>query len=650
MNIFGGFGLPPPLDMGFNLAVASGTVLWELDSESKSFALAAIGTLPSELTVDALPNFGVFGKLFRWKDPVDSQFSLYAHLTNKADVPPAILRLEGQVALNVLGKEWDFVRFVAEVDFEDFEYVVAGRLNTPTRAGSIEMSGRIGVSGGSLGGSWNYFVTNPLTGSTFSLEATTRVEVSPNEDTFLSQTGELTYCPLGTEANCQSLSVLIDLSEDGVVIDTDSSFFSVDELTNGILNLANFETNNRWSGPVPETNEPFALSETESDNLLIAASLSNRVYRFKNSDSFESFEEFFEDPTGLDAAVVAVYPDKCFVAFQGTRPVESTEVDEAFFGFPGLAKEGLADILSNVDNRVKLPISNIENTATCEISQGYFESYERLREFVEPKVESDCIAMNKPIYLTGHSQGGALAQIAGVRFESSEPKMYLFAPAPTFFDECPSVPDSRMLSFVNSEEDTSLLSAFNTQTPVEYDVIPFADALVQYLSGAPRALLGPFLEYFGLPNISLEKAFVGSYNGPFVVLSPNDQVQASYVRTRLTILNARVSVDLLDAQEFFDPDVVFKVLSTHNMDEYERKIKAVVQGNENRFAANGFQTSTWCPAGSKFLCEDTCISSGICTSFQKDEPCVPFAGTCTEGTACVPGLNRCKEPCLLFCD
>ena len=151
---------------------------------------------------------------------------------------------------------------------------------------------------------------------------------------------------------------------------------------------------------VPSSNAPFALSTIESENLKIAASLSNRVYLFKQTDSFDpSFEEYFEPANQQDAAAVAVYPDRCFVALRGTKPFNTTEVD-ASEAFKTITVDYVKDLLANADNIVKQDIFNIGNTASCRVSNGYFESYERVREFIETKVLAEC--QGKSLYITGH--------------------------------------------------------------------------------------------------------------------------------------------------------------------------------------------------------------------------------------------------------
>ena len=140
-----------------------------------------------------------------------------------------------------------------------------------------------------------------------------------------------------------------------------------------------------------------------------AMSLANRVYLFKSTDTFEPNETYYESGDKLDAVAVAVYDDKCIVAFRGTKPIESTEIMGLI---PTFTVQGIVDILQNVGTLVKLDLpSKTDPTKTCSVGESYYNGYFNTPDF-EDQIDADCIAQGKNLVLTGHSQGAALAQFA----------------------------------------------------------------------------------------------------------------------------------------------------------------------------------------------------------------------------------------------
>ena len=210
-----------------------------------------------------------------------------------------------------------------------------------------------------------------------------------------------------------------------------------------------------------------------------------------------------------------------------------------------------------------------------------------------------------------------------MRLESFQPQLYLFAPAPTFFSDCPFVPDERMLSFVNTEKSNIPFSSINPVpfiNPVQFDIVPFVDAVADFLVGAPSDVLNFLQGVFGI-NInvpSLTDAFVGSYNGPFVVLSPDVATEASYVESRDLLLSGPIGLDVMDIQDVL-ADTAFALFSTHNMDEYERKVNAIID-LVGTFNVVGFGPGSPCNPNvdlNEYYCEDFCLEQGVCTGFQE---------------------------------
>lgn len=205
--------------------------------------------------------------------------------------------------------------------------------------------------------------------------------------------------------------------------------------------------------------------------------------------------------------------------------------------------------------------------------------------------------------------------------------MINIAPAPAFFDDCPLVPDNRIINFVNTEFDGSITEI---STPVQFDVVPFVDVFLErYLINN----LG-FIVWQLLPDdisqaiqSSITDFFVGSYKGPFFILNPNGKgfPSASYVATRQEIIDGNnVGLDVLDLGELLDftsTSYAEKFVSAHNPDEYESKINALYDKDNTILQANGFESFTFCNPGSEFMCEGFCPLNALCSSGALGEAC-----------------------------
>ena len=87
------------------------------------------------------------------------------------------------------------------------------------------------------------------------------------------------------------------------------------------------------------------------------------------------------------------------MALRGTKPFDTPEGSPSE-AFKTITVNTFQDIFANIDNIVKRDIFNIGNTGSCSVSNGFFESYERVREFIETKVLAEC--QGKSLYITGH--------------------------------------------------------------------------------------------------------------------------------------------------------------------------------------------------------------------------------------------------------
>lgn len=206
---------------------------------------------------------------------------------------------------------------------------------------------------------------------------------------------------------------------------------------------------------VPSCALAKSLSAGDMDLILKAASLSNRVYLWDDVGFDEAFETYYESEDQVDAVAVAVYSDKCMVAFRGTKPMKENNVVANGVGggiaVPDLTIAGIIDFLSNVAFQKEKVVSKADQSKSCTVGQPMVQSYYNILD-VEDQIDADCVAQGLPLIFTGHSQGAALAQLAAVRYEQQQPFIINFGPMATFFDddECPTVPHERILNFINT--------------------------------------------------------------------------------------------------------------------------------------------------------------------------------------------------------
>jgi len=392
--------------------------------------------------------------------------------------------------------------------------------------------------------------------------------------------------------------------------------------------------------------EQRSLSKKEMDEIKLAADISRRVYKFTKSDVEKANEVYFESQNKEEAAIVAKFSDKCIVGFRGTKPVESTEITSFT---PKILKHNIADILINAKTMEKRDISSrSDHNVKCEIGSGYHDAYTQTKsatskdhpEDFEDFIEKKCASL--PLVFTGHSQGAGLAQIAAVRFENRQPMIINFAPAPTFFGDCDAVPHERIINFINTETDDGILDEltgglfnditggiFNIKEPVQFDVIPFIDKLLSYIS--------PFLDAFvasGLPqkiaddmkDVKCEydsvACFVGSYKGDFFVLSPNSKGSAAYVGRHEDITEGSfLMLDLFDWSDILHFENWGQVLvSAHDMAAYEKKILKLFD-NKKSLSVDGFEPFTWCNPGDDWMCSGSCTGIALCSSGADEDPC-----------------------------
>jgi hypothetical protein len=83
----------------------------------------------------------------------------------------------------------------------------------------------------------------------------------------------------------------------------------------------------------------------------------------------------------------------------------------------------------------------------------------------------DCVNKDECVVLTGHSQGGAIAAVAGVYLADLNPYVVTFGQPPTINAPCPLITSDRWYRYVNTKSIESGLEG------LAYDPVPFAPSM-----------------------------------------------------------------------------------------------------------------------------------------------------------------------------
>jgi triacylglycerol lipase len=110
---------------------------------------------------------------------------------------------------------------------------------------------------------------------------------------------------------------------------------------------------------------------------------------------------FVSGPSGIDACLVGTNDDGVILAFRGTLPPDSPNHEQTF-------KDWLNDV-----NAVLVSQPKIQG----KVHKGFWNAVDALWPGLVAEVQRQLAAApGKPLYVTGHSKGGAMADLAAVRF------------------------------------------------------------------------------------------------------------------------------------------------------------------------------------------------------------------------------------------
>lgn len=203
----------------------------------------------------------------------------------------------------------------------------------------------------------------------------------------------------------------------------------------------------------PQTS--LVLTESLMDLIRASGQLSSLAYEenpaVADSD-FQLFSFYDEEP---DQALVALHNGYCFAAFRGTT-------------------------LTWNDWQQNLAIGNDEvcndhQKTCCTTRTGFYQAYDTsYRHELEQDIRKcarSCSNKDECVVLTGHSQGGAIAAVAGVALADLNPYVITFGQPATIDHPCPLIRSERWYRLVNTKESETL------HVGISYDPVPFVPGL-----------------------------------------------------------------------------------------------------------------------------------------------------------------------------
>ena len=214
LRTFGANGLVDfSLDIAnmFDMKCQLASATMYLSNTNNSTDIAVAGKAPLLGDCDIGPFFQMFSV------PDTSAFTIYGHYSDNPprNVPRSVLTGEGEVALNVLGQDFEFASCSFEVDAATKQMHVEGKLQLPGIA-EITMRGNVTTENAIIEGGFGIEFENPLTKSTFSFNVNNVLSWNMEESlATLNHDANLEYCPFGSNDLCVGFDVSVDIGTDG---------------------------------------------------------------------------------------------------------------------------------------------------------------------------------------------------------------------------------------------------------------------------------------------------------------------------------------------------------------------------------------------------------------------------------------------------
>jgi hypothetical protein len=245
------------------------------------------------------------------------------------------------------------------------------------------------------------------------------------------------------------------------------------------------------------------------------------------------------------------------------------------------------------------------------------------------------------LIISGHSQGGAIAAIAGVIFGKYNPLVITFGQPPTFVREvdtqnmtdsenasCTALPPENYWRFINSEKQKNLVFQDN----IDYDPVPFIP-LFTFDNGSKVA-------------VKDDNGILWGYHiGASILLPPGDtngretaSSSVVYFKKEDRFPEANLSI-FFEHSDSIDTDFLEGLIqggiqnafvSAHSITTYSYKLQYLKSYGRNPLQINGFDEGSVC--NNNYECHGKCIKS-ICSNGEVDQECLSDSD-CQDGLYC----------------